>query len=159
MTQEISFGTIELRNAISPSTVIATTTTRLQTNGNAVCTFPSVSGNFYIVVKHRNAIETWSKNPVSFAASNISYNFSSSANQAYGDNLKSIDTNLWALYSGDIIIDENIDLIDLTAVTVDINNFGSGYISTDLNGDGNVDLLDLISVEQNIIDFIFSNHP
>ncbi|HOZ52512.1 MAG TPA: pre-peptidase C-terminal domain-containing protein, partial [Chitinophagaceae bacterium] len=151
--------TVELRDAISPTTIIAITTTRLQTNGNAVCVFPSVTGNYYIVIKHRNAMQTWSKNPISFGASTISYNFSSSANQAYGDNLKSIDTNLWALYSGDIIIDENIDLIDLTAVTVDINNFGSGYISTDLNGDGNVDLLDLISVEQNIIDFIFSNHP
>ena len=41
----------------------------------------------------------------------------------------------------------------------DITNFATGYIATDLNGDGNVDLLDIPSIEDNITNFIFSNHP
>jgi len=48
----------------------------LSSNGTANITFPStVIGNtYYIVIKQRNTIETWSKNPVSFSSSNT-YNF------------------------------------------------------------------------------------
>ncbi|HOZ52967.1 MAG TPA: hypothetical protein PLU17_13970 [Chitinophagaceae bacterium] len=49
-------------------------------------------------------------------------------------------------------------LLDLNNIEIDINNFLSGYLSTDINGDVNVDLLDLPIVENNINSFIFSIH-
>jgi hypothetical protein len=111
-------------------------------------------------VKHRSALQTWSANPVTMGA-NVNYDFSTDASKAYGDNQIQISTSpsIWAFYSGDLIIDENMDLLDLGAVESDISNFTYGYVSTDLNGDGNVDLLDSPMLESNISNFIYSVHP
>ena len=87
------------------------------------------------------------------------YDFSSAASQAYGDNQVEVAQGLWALYSGDINLDENIDLGDFTMLENDINSFQFGYFATDINGDGNVDLGDVPIVETNINSFIFSDHP
>lgn len=52
-----------------------------------------------------------------------------------------------------------MDLLDLSQIETDINNFSFGYYPTDINGDGNVDILDAPIVENNISNFIFSAHP
>lgn len=126
---------VEVRNSVSPFGVIASTTTRLKTNGTAVCNFGTLIGNYYIVVKHRNGMQTWSKNPVSFSSGSVNYNFSTAATQAYGDNMKNLGSNIWGIYSGDIFQDENIDLLDLSDLQNDITNFLRGYrqpISTEM---------------------------
>jgi len=87
------------------------------------------------------------------------YDFTSAANKGYGDNQKEIEPNIWAIYSGDLNHDENIDLIDVGIIELDINDFQFGYRDADLNGDGNVDLLDAPILEGNVNAFIFSNHP
>jgi len=123
--------------------------------------FPPVSGPYYIAVLHRSAVQTWSANPVTLGSSPASYDFTTAASQAYGDNQVDLSGNgtIWAFYSGDIVIDENVDLLDLGMLEGDISNFAYGYVPTDLNGDGNVDLLDSPIEETNISNFVFSNHP
>ncbi|MBK7764063.1 MAG: hypothetical protein IPI46_12075 [Bacteroidetes bacterium] len=152
--------TVELHSDIAPYGIDASTTAVLQQNGTATCIFPPVTGNKYIVVKHRSAVQTWSTNPVVMGTT-LSYNFSTAANQAFGDNQIQISTSpvIYAFYSGDIVIDENIDLLDLGYLETEISNFSFGFNSADLNGDGNVDLLDSPLLEANISNFIFSNHP
>ncbi len=150
---------VELRDVNSSSFVVAADSTRLQTDGTASCLFPTLSGNYYVVVKHRNTVETWSKNPVSIGPSAGQYNFYTAATQAYGDNMKEVESGVWAFYSGDIDLNENVDLLDFSLMEDDINNFMSGYLVTDLNGDGNTDLLDSSILESNINQFIFSSHP
>lgn len=59
---------------------------------------------------------------------------------------------LWTIFKLQLV------LLDLNNIEIDINNFLSGYLSTDINGDVNVDLLDLPIVENNINSFIFSIH-
>lgn len=135
----------------------ATTKTILNTNGTAVCTF-SVSGSYYLVIKHRNALSTWSSNPVTVGSLPITYAFTTNSAQAYGGNENLID-NVWRIYSGDLNGDENIDLIDLDMLEQGINQFDFGYFATDLNGDGNVDLLDAPLMENNVNSFIYSVHP
>jgi hypothetical protein len=151
---------VELHSDVAPFGLDYTVRTVLQQNGTASCTFPPLTGSKYIVVKHRSALQTWSANPVPMVT-NVSYDFSTAATQAYGDNQIEISTtpSIWALYSGDVIIDENMDLLDLGAVESDISNFTYGYVPTDLNGDGNVDLLDSPMLESNISNFIYSIHP
>ncbi|HOZ51519.1 MAG TPA: PKD domain-containing protein, partial [Chitinophagaceae bacterium] len=154
--------TVELRSAIAPYNLVASSNALLQVNGQANCPFLILSGQYYIVVKHRNGLQTWSANPITIAtgASGIvNYDFTISLNQAYGQNMKEVEAGVWAIYSGDIMSDENIDLIDYQALETSIYNFGFGYIATDINGDGNVDLLDTSTVEENINTFIFSSHP
>lgn len=150
---------VQLRDASVPATILAADTVRLQINGTASCVFPAVNASCYIMVLHRNTLETWSKLPMTFGAGNYSYDFSNAATKAYGDNMKQIGAGLWAFYSGEIVKDENIDLLDLSLVQNDIAIFQSGYYATDLNGDGNIDLLDTPNIEQNVNDFIFSIHP
>lgn len=150
---------VELHSGISPFGLVATTTGILKTNGIANCSFLAPTGNYYIVIKHRNSIETWSANPVYITSIPVIYDFSLTASQAYGSNMVHMDTNVWALFSGDVNQDENSDLLDLSNVEIDISLFQFGYITTDINGDGNVDLLDTPILEHNVSDFIFSNHP
>jgi subtilisin-like proprotein convertase family protein len=62
--------TVQLRSSTSPYGIVATAVGVLNTNGTITLTYPgSISGNsYYIAVRHRNSIETWSKTPVLFSA-------------------------------------------------------------------------------------------
>ena len=71
--------TVELRNSINPSQVIAVRHGLLGTNGTSAFYYPSGIGNnsYYIVVKHRSCLETWSKSPVYFPVGGaLTYDFS-----------------------------------------------------------------------------------
>lgn len=150
---------VELRHPIAPYSVAASVTTIVQTNGHATCSFGPVSGAYYIVVRHRNSLNTWSASPVNISAGLNTYDFTTAGTKAYGNNMAQVDNSIWAIYSGDLNLDENIDLIDFGMIETDISNFMFGYQISDINGDGNVDLLDNPVVEGNINQFIFSSHP
>ncbi len=150
---------VELHQANFPYSMVSASNAILHVNGTATANFVTLPGPYYIVLKHRNAIETWSANPVTMTSPSTSYNFSNAVNKAYGDNLKQVDSGIWALYTGELNQDENIDLLDAQLMELDILLFNSGYLATDLNGDGNVDLLDTPVVESNINNFVFSYHP
>jgi hypothetical protein len=150
---------VELHQSYFPYVMVLSRRSLFALDGSIILNLPYILGNYYIAIKHRNAIQTWSASPISFAASQINYDFTTDANKAYGNNMKELEPGVWAFYSGDINQDENIDLIDLSLLEGDINSFAYGYLATDINGDGNVDLLDLTSLETNINNFIFSNHP
>ncbi len=150
---------IELHNANSPFAMIGSSNTVLQVNGLASANFTVLPGPYYIVIKHRNGVETWSANPVLMTGATVNYTFSDAMNKAYGDNMKQVDVNHWAFYSGDLNYDENVDLLDGNILEIDISLFNYGHVPTDINGDGNVDLLDTPVLEANINNFIFSNHP
>jgi hypothetical protein len=115
----------------------------------------------YLIIKHRNSMETWSSLPVSIQAI-TQYNFSDSITKAYGNNLTLLtdqNTIQYGIYTGDINHDDNIDLLDNLLLELSINEFEFGYKPTDLNGDGNVDLLDNPFHEDNIINFVFGQYP
>jgi len=150
---------IELHNATAPYAVSYSTKTILNKNGTASCTFPFLNGAYYIALKHRNALETWSAAPVLMTASPVNYNFSTSNSKAYGSNQVQLSNGVWAIYSGDLNFDQNIDLMDTPLLETAIANYNFGYYPTDLNGDGNVDLLDIPLLEINISNFVFSTHP
>ena len=135
---------IELHSALSPFALIHTYIGYLNTNGDIVCSFPSeiIGHNYYIVVKHRNTLETWSQAPVTFNAV-TNYNYTTAASQAYGSNQTEVEPGVFALYSGDINQDGFIDSFDFPALDSDIFDGVSGvYVNTDLNGDGFVDSFD-----------------
>ena len=146
-----------LRQSSSPYSIVVSKRVALNTNGTAVVSIPTLTGNYYIVIKHRNSLETWSATPVS--ATIGSYDFTTNANKAYGSNMILVDTGKWGLFSGDLNGDNNIDLLDMNILGNDVTNFANGYQNSDINGDGNVDLIDTFQVENNVSNFIFSNHP
>jgi len=151
---------VELHNGSSPYAVVESYRGVLQTNGTLVCYFScNVTGHsYYIAVKHRNTIQTWSTAPVAFTAT-TSYDFTTAANKAYGNNMKQVQAGVWAFYTGDINQDENVDLQDFPTMDYGIAHGQFGYYASDLNGDGNVDLQDFPFLDANIILGIFSQHP
>ncbi len=160
-TTEVDTVTIELHNATSPYAMAESFTGVLQTDGTITCSYPgSVLGNsYYIVIRHRSAIQTWSAAPVTFGNS-TNYDFSTAASQAYSSNMTdTYSEGIWSLYTGDMNQDENMDLLDFPFLESDVNNGLFGYYATDLNGDGNVDLLDFPTMEANINNGIYSIHP
>ncbi|HMQ67802.1 MAG TPA: hypothetical protein PKA90_02660 [Ignavibacteria bacterium] len=116
------------------------------------------SGSYYLVVKGKNFIETWSRNPVEvLRASKFKYNFTSSMQQAYGNNLHLVNGR-YCVFSGDVDQSGNIELYDMVNVFNDSQNFGTG-LNTDLNGDGIVDLIDVALASNNTSNFILSITP
>jgi hypothetical protein len=57
---------IQLHDALSPTTLLASTQTILHTDGTALAEFPGVLGgnSCWISVKSKNTVETWSKTPL-----------------------------------------------------------------------------------------------
>lgn len=150
--------TIELRH---PSTysLVKTIPAEMPTNGMVNCLIHVTSGLYYIVIKGRNWIETWSSNPVSFNSTTVVYDFTNAASKAYGNNQINMGNGVWALYSGDINQDGSIDAGDYILLDSDLIVGVFGYMNTDLNGDGTVDALDYILLDANIIAGVGSNTP
>ena len=158
---EVDTIVIELRDALSPTTIVQSATVVINTNDSAMITLPgSVIGNsYYIAVFHRNAVQTWSDLPVTFSGV-TNYDFTTAATQAHGSNMIQVAPGVFALYSGDIAPqDEVVDITDQGYVGNDIQNFAFGYVATDVSGDGVVDITDQAIVDNNINNFVGSIHP
>lgn len=69
--------TVELHQTSAPYSSLYSLATVLHTNGEATCVFPaSIYGNsYFVVLRHRNSIETWSKNAVLFSETVKTYDF------------------------------------------------------------------------------------
>lgn len=136
---------IELRRSVSPYDVIDHTKVITDSSGFATADFDSIKlgETFYIAIKHRNALETWSKLPQVFTNNLLAYDFTSDSTQSYGNNM-TMKNGLWCFYSGDVNHDGRIDTTDLNKVFNDNVNGITGYSSTDLNGDGFVEIEDVI---------------
>ena len=103
---------------------------------------------YYIVLKHRNSVETWSQTGNSFTVNFMNYNFTSAQTNAYGNNLVFKGTK-YCVYSGDVDYDGVIDGSDMSNVENSVANSETGYINSDVNGDSFADAGDLSIVENN----------
>jgi PKD repeat protein len=141
---------VELRDPEDPFQIIyQSVAASLDQDGNCGVLIPDTyNGDYYIVIRHRNSLETWSANPVSFNSPVIIYDFSSAAASAFGNNLKLIG-NTYCIYSGDVNQDGVIDSTDINQVENQASAFAAGYLPEDVNGDGILDSADLIMVDNN----------
>lgn len=123
----------------------------------------AASGNYYIQVKHRNSITTWSKNPGEMIEAEIpkTYDFTSGQFQSFGSNSVQVDNSpvRFAIYSGDVNQNGVIDLSDALLVFNDAGNFLTGYFNTDITGDRIVDLNDLAMTYNNTTNFVSTITP
>lgn len=139
---------IYLASATTPYALVDSQTVVLTTSGTSSPTFTRVSsGNYYIVVKHRNHLETWSRLPQAFVAGTpLNYNFTTDSAKAYGYNMKKVGS-AWVLYGGDPNADGDINALDIPIFVAQFGN--TGYLSCDFNGDGDVNALDVIIISVN----------
>jgi len=152
-----------LRNTFSPYAVIDSTASVLNSSGSGTFTFSNpINGvSYYIVLKHRNSIETWSSLGNSFTSNTLSYYFSTANTQAYGNNMKQVDASpvTFAIYSGDVNQDGFVNLADIIKIYNDGSNFVTGYVPADVNGDSIVDLSDLVITYNNSANFVSLVRP
>lgn len=152
-----------LRNSTSPYAIVDSARTYLSASGGATISFPNaVSGvGYYIQLKHRSSIETWSKTPQMFSANILTYDFTSAVTQAFGDNLVQVDASpvKHAVYSGDINQDGTVDATDVSTIDNDAANFVGGYVVTDLTGDNFVDGTDFAIADNSASNFVSVVRP
>jgi hypothetical protein len=126
-------------------------------------TFSTPSGNYYIVVKHRNTIETWSKSggEAFTAGATMNYDFTDAVTKAYQNNMVQVDNApvRFAVYSGDVNQDGVVDASDISDDENDVVNAASGYVNTDVTGDDYVDASDLSIIENNSINNVVVKKP
>lgn len=152
--------TAYLRDFNAPYALVDSAKSVLNSSGTGTYSFyNSVNGNsYYLVVKHRNSIETWSRLSVSFVLNQLTYNFTTAATKAYGNNLKLKGTK-YCIYSGDVNRDGSVDASDMALVDNDLFNFVTGYTFTDVDGDNNVDASDLSITDNNSYNFVSLIRP
>jgi hypothetical protein len=131
---------------------------RINPNGTLSAYIPtSFTSNYYIVIKHRRSVETWSATAISFSGNPVTYNFTSAAGQAYGSNQKKVanSPSLYGLYGGDVTSmssgqDGYVDIFDNNAVFNSAQTGAYGYMPNDVTGDGFVDIFDGVLVFNNM---------
>lgn len=119
---------------------------------------PSLNSSYYLSINHRNSLETWSAQPVSFNANVITYNFTTGAEKAYGFNQVERG-NQWLMIGGDVNQDGMVNLSDVSAIENSAIHFCAGYLKEDINGDGLIDADDIILADNNAANGYSSMHP
>lgn len=153
------------RHNLSPFPVVDSVKLYIPVNGTSLLSLSNVTDatDYYIQLKHRNSITTWSSVPVNFdpLTSQADYRFNTSASQAFNNNQIEVDTSpiRYAIYSGDVNQNKYIDLTDVTLTYNDASSFVSGYKVTDVNGDNISDLFDLLIVYNNSSAFVQAFEP
>jgi len=153
--------TVEIRNVTTPFGLVAVAKGKNDGSGNLTVSFttPIGVGPYYIVVKHRNTIETWSKSGgESWPANTLKYDFSTAAGQAFGNN-QTLKCGKFSIYSGDVNRDGIVDGADLAPIDNDTFNFVTGYVPTDLNCDDIVDGADAVIADNNGFNFVSKITP
>jgi len=141
---------VYLKNSLSPYQTLDSGSLSLDSLTMAVTLSTSIQiGNYYIVVKHVNSIETWSKpGGEPLGAGDYFYDFTTSASQAYGNNLV-LKNGLYCIYSGNLNGDDVIDADDMLIMDNAVFNYAPGSSIANLNGDQIVDIDDMAICDNN----------
>ena len=151
---------VSLRKAANPDSIVDYSVAYLDSTGRGMASFLySQDGSYYIVINHRNHIETWSSALYPIArGSTLTLNFSTDSSLAYGHNMVK-HNNRWCIYAGDVNQDGYVDPLDYARVAEASSNYVTGYVWEDANGDGYIDPLDFSVVDQNSFHYIGVKKP
>lgn len=154
--------TIELHSSVPgqyASVIFSAQNTDLSTSGQASVKVPiAFNGSYYITVRGRNSITTVSGSSVSFTGNLINYDFSTSAAQAYGNNMRDVG-GVFVIYGGDIDTDGSVGIADMGLVDNASAAFTVGYVPEDADGDGSVGIADMGLIDNNSANFVSSIIP
>ncbi len=151
-----------LRSSTAPYEVIDSASAVIDSNSltGSFLFYTAPSAKYYLVLKYKNSIETWSRTggDTVITGSISNYDFTTSAAQAFGDNMI-LKGSVYCIYSGDVNNDNYVDLTDLQFIDNDAFNFLSGNVITDLNGDNIIDISDIAVADNNAFNFVLTVRP
>jgi hypothetical protein len=153
----VDWVVVELRDATTPSTVLATRSALLQRDGNVVAmdgvssvTFTQTSGTYFIALRHRNHLSVMTASAVALGSAPVAVDFSSGATATFGTQARKAVGGGAAqvLWAGDVTFNGQIkytgsgndrDPILVTVGSTTPNNVVSNTYSTrDVNMNGQV---------------------
>ena len=145
---------VELRDATTPTTVIATRPALLQRDGDVVAengtspiAFLALDGNYHVAVKHRNHLGTMTAAPIGLTNATSALDLRDPATATYGTNARRINGTVATLWPGEVLPDGSVKYVGqdndrdplLTAVGgTTPNSTVAGYLPGDVNLDGTV---------------------
>ncbi len=141
---------LELRTGTGATTAISRRAVLLRNDGIAVdlngdpwINFNNIqSGEFYIVVFHRNHLAIMTKNPILLTDSTNLYDFTLSEDQSYGSEpMKSLGNGKYGLYAADGNSNGSINNADYNSVWKKENG-SAGYENGDFDLNGGVTIAD-----------------
>ncbi len=144
-----------LRNTALPYAIIDSSKVRITNTGFGQFSFPNASAGaaYYLHLKHRNSIETWSSIPVYFdpLTFETEYSFLNPSTVAYGSNLTKIDNvpPTFGIWGADVDQDGIVDASDVSIVDNDAFVGLGGYVRSDVTGDNFVDAQDQSLADNN----------
>ncbi|CAL2075753.1 hypothetical protein [Tenacibaculum sp. 190524A02b] len=143
---------VELREANNPSVIITGKSGVLQRDGdivepnddrNSPLSFKVSSGNYYIVIKHRNHLSIMTSSVISLSKITTSIDFiSNDSSVAGGSNaVVNMGDGVFAMIAGDVDENGQIQNIDTNSITQQLGV--SGYNKADLDMNGQVQNSDI----------------
>jgi hypothetical protein len=153
--------TVNLLDTTGPSyTILYSVTSTISTSGYGSFVFPDavLGETFFIQLSHRNALTVFSKYPVTFDNTNMSYDFTVIPFQLCAEALNSGD-GFALLFSGDLNHDGMIDGNDMNYVDNAQAVNLTGYVAEDLNGDQLVNISDMAILDVSATFGVFSLYP
>ena len=149
-TNVVDWVLLELRSGTSASMVVARRAAFLRNDGMVVdlngqtgILFPGVqSGQYYIVIRHRNHLAIMSRNSVLLTDSSSIYDFTTSENKAYGNQpMKSLGSGKFGLFAADGNANGSVNNSDYNSIWKRQNGT-LGYEDGDFDLNGGVNIAD-----------------
>lgn len=143
----VDFRDATIAGSALPSTSVATYSALLLKNGDIISPYggmplylnEEISNNLYIAVFHRNHLGILSANAVMSSGGMYTYDYTTSASQAYGSNAqKNLGGGKYGMYAGDFNADGTIGLNDKEN-TWETGTGTYGYLNSDGDFDGQTD--------------------
>lgn len=144
---------VELRTGTASSTIVTKQAcfikkdgTLIDVNGNTPQFSGVSSGNYYVVIRHRNHLAVMTSSAIALSSSSSQYNFTGGTTQFYGGQAALLKTGVYGMYAGDVTgngqIKYNGSGNDRTPILSKLNNvltgLANGYYSGDVNLNGQV---------------------
>jgi hypothetical protein len=144
---------LELRDAVSPGTIVATRTALLQRDGDVVdtdlsgnVTFRAGGGNYHVAARHRNHLGVMTSAPIALSTTPMGIDFTNPATGTFGTEAQKPRDGKSMLWSGDAVRDGTLrytgdgndrdPLLVAIGGSVPTTVSAPGYLQEDVNLDG-----------------------
>ena len=150
----VDYVIVELRNPLTPSTVLASCPALLQRDGDVVAldgrsvlTVAIAPGTYHVALRHRNHLGVMTGTAIALGNNTTSVDLSSTGTGVYGSNATATSGTARLLWSGDVTYNKSLaytgsgndrDPILVTVGSTTPNNTVAGYSASDVNLDGSV---------------------